>query len=218
MVELEAKLLVPDEATFEALRTATAIDRLRVLSKASRLQQDTYVDTREWHIYRAGYACRLRHVGHRAFVTLKGLGGAQGALHEREEIELEIDNPSIGCVLRLDETPGQMVRRLTRGERVGRLFTVVTRRRLWDVVDGRRPCFEMALDRACFFGPKGETEVLELELESLDGDRALLEKTASSLRRRYGLTESVLSKFDRGLRWAGISVCGGSGDAEGQGC
>lgn len=209
MIELEAKLLVPDEATFRTLADIDRIGRLGVCSRSSRLQQDTYVDTRELHLYRAGYACRLRHVGHRAFVTVKGRGGAQGALHEREEIELEIDNPSIGCVLRLDEAPGPLVRRLSVGEKVVRLFTVVTRRRLWDVLDGRRMCFEMALDRACFFAGAGEMEMLELELESQDGDRALLEKSAGELRRRYGLTASGLSKFERGLRWAGIGV--GSG-------
>jgi len=209
MLELEAKLLVPDEAAFEAIGGVERLGPFRAELRGTRLQQDTYVDTRGLHLYRAGYACRLRHVGHRAFVTVKGRGGAVGMLHEREEMEREIDNPSIGCVLRLDAPPGPLVRRLTRGERVERLFTVVTRRRLWDLRDGRRACFEMALDRACFFVASGEMEVLELELESLDGDRRLLEESAVELRRRFGLTASGLSKFERGLRWTGwVGGCG----------
>jgi len=202
--ELEAKLVVPDEATFRALGRVEAIGGLRVRPRATRLQQDTYVDTASLRLCRAGYGCRLRHVGHRAFVTLKGLGGVTGALHAREEFERELDNPSIGALLRLEEEPGPLVRRLTAGEPVARLFTVVTRRRLFDVLEGSRACFEMALDRARFFGPGGEMVFLEVELESLDGDRGLLENAAYELRRAYGLTASGLSKFERGLRWAGI--------------
>ncbi|HPD15872.1 MAG TPA: CYTH domain-containing protein [Planctomycetota bacterium] len=206
MRELEAKLIVPDEGTFAALANAGRIGRLRVEPRGQRLQQDTYVDTRCLRLFRAGYACRLRHVEHRAFAALKGLGGAAGPLHEREEVELEIDNPSIGALLRMPEPPGSLVRRIAAGEPVVPLFIVVTWRRLAAVSDGPRECFEMALDRARFFGPRGELHLLEVELESLDGDRALLESAAADLRREHGLTASVLSKFERGLRWAGIAA------------
>jgi len=202
--ELEAKLTVPDEETFRRLLALERIGGYRVRPRGARLQQDTYVDTRSLRLYRAGYACRLRHVRHRAFAALKGLGGVVGALHDREEIERELDNPSIGALLRMKEPPGRLVRRLVGGERVEVLFTVVTLRRVAAVEDGRRECFEFALDRARFFGPRGEMVFLEAELESLDGDRETLEALASELRRRHGLRASGISKFERGLRWAGI--------------
>ena len=204
MPELEAKLVVPDEATFRALGAAEEVAGLRIRPKGERLQQDTYVDTRGLRFFRAGYACRLRHVGHRAFATLKGLGSEVGGIHEREEIEEELDNPSIGALLRTTGPSGRLARWLSSGEQVVPLFTVVTLRQLATVSDGRRECIEMALDRARFFGPAGELLLLEAELESLDGDRGLLERAARELRRRYGLTASGLSKFERGLRWAGI--------------
>jgi len=204
MRELEAKLVVPNEAAFEALGRLERIGRLRVRPRGLRLQQDTYADTKSLRLYRAGYACRLRHVGHRAFAAVKGLGGVAGALHEREEIEREIDNPSVGALLRMDRAPGTLVRRLARDEQVVPLFTVVTLRRLALVGNGTHDSFEMALDRVRFFGPGGELEFLELELESLDGDRALLEAVESDLRRRHGLRPSRLSKFERGLRWAQV--------------
>ncbi|MBM4036238.1 MAG: CYTH domain-containing protein [Planctomycetes bacterium] len=204
MRELEAKLVVPDEATLAALGRVERIGQLRVLPRGMRLQQDTYVDTASFRLARAGYACRLRHVGHRAFATLKGLGGASGGLHEREEFEQEIDNPSIGCLLRMEEPPGRLVRWLAGGEPVVPLFIVVTLRRLAAVSNGPRECIEMALDRARFFGPAGELVLLEAELESLDGDRDLLAAAAGELRRTHGLTASGMSKFERGLRWAGL--------------
>lgn len=204
--ELEAKLAVPDEATFRQLQAVERLGGFRVRPRDVRLQQDTYVDTASLRLCHAGYACRLRHVHHRAFAALKGLGGARGALHEREEIERELDNPSIGALLRMEGLPGRLVRRLAGGESLRALFTVVTLRRVASVVDGRRPCVEFALDRARFFGPAGEMVFLEAELESLDGDRETLEVLASELRRRYGLRASGLSKFERGLRWAGIAT------------
>ena len=204
MREMEAKLLVPDEAAFARLARIERMGHLRIEARGPYLQQDTYVDTRSLRLFRAGYACRLRHIAHRAFATLKGLGGADGALHEREEIEIELDNPSIGALLRLGEPPGRQVRQIAGDETVVPLFTLVTLRRAALVADGARRCFDMALDRARFFGPQGELVLLELELESLDGDRALLENMASRLRLRYGLGASTLSKFERGLRWAGL--------------
>lgn len=205
MRELEAKLVVPDEPTFRALGRLTHVGRLRLHPRGSRLHQDTYVDTASLRLYRAGYACRLRHVEHRAFATLKGLGQVTGALHDREEIEEEVDNPSIGALLRMATGPGPIVRRLAGEEQVVRLLTLVTRRRLWDAGDPARACYQVALDRARLFGPSGELLLLEVELESLDGDRRLIEDAAYELRRRYGLTASGLSKFERGLRWAGIT-------------
>jgi len=205
MRELEAKLVVPDEATFVAMAGLERMGRFRLRPLGVRLQQDTYVDTRSLRLYQSGYACRLRHVGHRAFATLKGLGRVSGALHEREEIERELDNPSVGALLREPDVPGRLVRWVAGDEQVVPLFTVVTLRRLALVADGPRDCFEMALDRARFFGPAGELRFLELELESLDGDRGLLETAASELRLRYGLGASGMSKFERGLRWAGLT-------------
>ncbi len=206
MAELEAKLLVPDEAAFAALAHLERIGRLRVRPRGTHRQQDTYVDTPGLRLLRAGYACRLRHVGHRAFAALKGLGHVAGDIHEREELEREIDNPSIGALLRMDEPPGRLVRWLAGEEAIKPLFTLVTLRRLATVSAGPHDCFEMALDRARFFGRGGELVLLEVELESLDGDRGLLGEAATELRRAHGLTASSLSKFERGMRWAGVTA------------
>jgi len=206
MRELEAKLVVPDASAFEKLAAADRLGTFAVRPGHWRLQQDTYLDTEGMRLRDAGYACRLRHTGHRAFAQLKGLGRVVGGVHDREEIEHELDNPSIGALLRLREPPGRLVRRVVGDERIVVLFTVVTQRRVSLVADGTHECFELALDRARFFGPRGEREFLELELESLDGDRERLEQVADGLRQRYGLAASELSKFERGLHWVGVEA------------
>ena len=53
---------------------------------------DHYLDTPHRDILRGGYACRLREgeADDRWLLTVKGLGKAEGAVHEREEHESEI--------------------------------------------------------------------------------------------------------------------------------
>jgi hypothetical protein len=82
-MEVEAKFVLPDTETFQRLQ---AIDRLAgfALSAAQvRKIRDTYLDTQERSILVAGYACRQREQDEGLLITLKGLGGAEGAVHRR---------------------------------------------------------------------------------------------------------------------------------------
>ena len=58
---------------------------------------DHYLDTADRDLLRGGYACRLREgeAGRPWLLTVKGLGGAEGALHQREEHEVR-GAPAIG--------------------------------------------------------------------------------------------------------------------------
>lgn len=206
MTELEAKLLVPDAATLEALACVTRIGDAVVQHPRSHTQHDTYLDTPSLRLARAGYGCRLRRKGAEAVVTLKGLGGVSGAVHAREEIEHDVAEPSVAALLALDAEPGPTVRRLAAGEALQELFHVETHRRTWDAVCGGQVCFELVLDRAVFRVQGGEHVLLEMELESRDGDADRLRAAAAELRERFGLADSTLSKFARGLHWAGISL------------
>ena len=206
MTEIEAKFLVPDEATFEALARLECIGGLRAGPPRTREQHDTYADTATLHLYRAGYACRLRRFGERALATVKGLGRSDGALHQRIELEHALATPSLGALCQLEAEPGPLVRQLAAGEPLVPLFSVTTQRRQADFGDEAAVRFEMALDRATFSGPAGKRLLLEAELELRHGDVALLERAAEELRRRYGLVASTRSKFERGLEWAGIEA------------
>jgi inorganic triphosphatase YgiF len=201
--ELEAKLLVPDDATLEALARLERLGDLVLRRPRAVRQHDTYVDTATLRLHRAGYGCRIRRRGRRARVTLKGLGSVQGALHEREEWEHRLPAPTAEAVVGLEAEPGPRLRDLAAGEPLGVLFTIETHRRTWEAACGDRVCFELALDSSRFHVPSGEQVLREVELESRDGDAQLLTEAAAELRERFGLEDSTLSKFARGLRWAG---------------
>jgi len=206
MTELEAKLLVPDAAALEALARVTRIGDAVLQQPRSHTHHDTYLDTPSLRLARAGYGCRLRRKGAEAVATLKGLGGVSGAVHAREEIEHDLAEPSVAALLALDAEPGRTVRRLAAGEALHELFRVETQRRTWDAVWGEQVCYELVLDRAVFRVPDGEHVLLEVELECREGDTARLRTAAAELRERFGLADSTLSKFARGLHWAGITL------------
>jgi inorganic triphosphatase YgiF len=204
VVELEAKLLVPDEVAFAALRAVERVGDLAAAPRETRHVEDTYVDTADLRLRRAGFGCRLRVAGDRATAGLKGLGGVDGDVHERVELEHSLDEPTVAALLRLAAEPGPTVRRLTDGEPLRTLFVVRTQRQRWRLwgVGGE---LEMSLDRSRIEAGGGESEVLEVELELVSGGPALVERAARELRRRYGLEPSALSKFERGLALAGLA-------------
>jgi len=89
-LEIEAKYIAKDE-NFSGL---IEIDRLAsyhlgVISELHII--DRYMDTANMDILKAGYALRVREKNYNWLVTLKGLGTAYGAIHQREEHEIEIE-------------------------------------------------------------------------------------------------------------------------------
>ena len=106
------------------------VSGLRVVPGETKELTDTYYDTEDWRLYRAGYALRVRRDGAGAEVTMKSLTPAEDALRRRREIS----EPLEGGI----ETPkgtggpvGERLRRLA-GE-LRPLFEVRTRRKTFDL-------------------------------------------------------------------------------------
>lgn len=205
MVELEAKLLVPDEATFSALAAIGRLGRLEAVPRGTQVVEDTYVDTADLRLRRAGFGCRLRVTGGQVRAGLKGLGGVDGDVHERIELEHPLGEPTAAALVALAEEPGPTVRRLAGGEPLRSLFVVRTERQRWCLSGGDDRELLMSLDRSLIEAGAGRSAFLEVELELVSGGQGLLERAARALRARYGLRPSTLSKFERGLALAGLA-------------
>ena len=91
-MEIEAKYSVADPAVFAVLLELRELDGYALRPTGSRDVIDHYLDTPDRDILRGGYACRLREgeKDGRWLVTVKELGKADGAVHQREEHECEI--------------------------------------------------------------------------------------------------------------------------------
>jgi len=198
-MEIEAKFVLPDMDTFQRLLT---VDRLAgfVLS-AGRVKQvrDTYLDTVGQLILSAGYACRRREQSEGILITLKGLGGAQGAVHQREELEVLM--PS-------DLPPAQWPHSPVRG-RVLRLIGPAPLLPLFELQQTRtvrlmtrdeRRIAELSLDDVHVKAGNREQAYLELEVElKSQGTENDLSAIVACLRDEWKLKPEPLSKFERAL-------------------
>jgi inorganic triphosphatase YgiF len=202
-MEIEAKFALPDRDVFQRLQT---IDRLAdfVLS-AGQIKQvrDTYLDTAGRRILRAGYACRRREESEGILITLKGLGGAQGAVHRREELEVLMPSD-----LALAEWPPSPVR-----ERVLQLigpapllplFELQQARTVRLVTLGERRVAELSLDDVHVMAGNREQVYLEMEVELRpQGTEDDLSAIVACLRDEWQLKPEPLSKFERALAFLG---------------
>lgn len=178
------------------------------LTAASRKQlDDTYFDTDDWRIHRAGFTCRVRRKASGPELTLKSMADAVGAIRSRIELNepLEPVEP-----IEPAAAPGQcgQLLRLVCGKRaVAPIFAVRTDRCLFDLADESGRLGEIAVDDTTI--PVGEQPParlrrIEVEVDSAAVDRArrfvdLFVATAN-------LVPATTSKFEAALNATGRSV------------
>jgi len=198
-MEIEAKFTLPDRDVFQRLMS---VDRLAGFSlSAGRVKQvrDTYLDTVERLILRAGYACRRREQSEGILITLKGLGGAQGAVHRREELQVLISS---------DLPPAQWspssvrdrVLQLIGSAPLLPLFELQQLRTVRLMTQGERPVAELSLDDVQVKAGNREQVYLEMEVElksqGIEDDLSII---VACLRDEWQLKPEPLSKFERAL-------------------
>ena len=171
---------------------------------------DTYFDTDDWRIYRAGYALRIRRAaGKKAEATMKRLASTNGerGLKRRREISQPLDDADHEILDGAAGPVGDMVRALTGPEASRPLFDLRTRRNThYLLLDGFR-VGEVALDETTI-PLEEETEParirrVEIEVEPEALDR--LEPFVERLRQECRLSPAVASKYESGLFARGIT-------------
>src|SRR5262245_3022649 len=141
-------------------------------------QLDTYLDTADRRLDRAGYSVRLRRTRRqRPEATLKSLGNARpDALRVRTEIAEEVDAEEPAAVVSAPGPVGERVRALVGGRSLVPLFDLQTRRRVFPLAASGAPSGELLLDETTIRQPKGpilsrlrrvEVEVPEQAVETV---------------------------------------------------
>src|SRR5439155_6419849 len=211
-LEIEAKCSVAPPAVFAALLELRELDGYALRPTGSRDVIDHYLDTPDRDILRGGYACRLREgeKDGRWLVTVKELGKADGAVHQREEHECEIPPNA-----RPDEWPEgparEIVTSLSAGEALVELFTLRQHRDLRAVEQDGRAVAELSLDTVEMHtgGRASVTHELETELRP-SGTLNDLHGIAAALK-PYKLKAQSKSKFERALAKLGHARAGSAG-------
>ena len=200
-MEIEAKFVVPDEETFRRLQATTDLAGFVLSAGQIKRVRDTYVDTVERAILAAGYACRWREREQveGVLLTLKGLGGAEGGVHRREELEILL--PDISPPAEWPASPArERVLQLIGDSSLVPLFDLQQTRIVRLVNQDGRSVAEVSLDDVHLTTAGGEQAYFELEVElASQGTEEDLAAIVTCLRDAWGLEPEPRSKFERAL-------------------
>jgi CHAD domain-containing protein len=199
-MEIEAKYTVSDPAIFDTLHELRGLGDYALRPTRDRDLIDHYLDTPNRDLLRGGYACRLREgeADRHWVLTVKGLGRADGAVHQREEHECQV--PPHTAPAEWPESPArEIVTRLSAGRPLAELVTLRQHRVCRAVEHGERAVGELSLDtvEADLAGRKTLNQEIEIEL-SASGTVDDLHAIGAALR-PFGLKPQSTSKFERAL-------------------
>jgi triphosphatase len=195
----------------------------RIVAPESTLEiTDSYYDTDDWRLYRAGYALRVRETdGVVVEATMKSLARAEGSLRRRREISESLEDGSPATLRAATGPVGESSRTIVGGREVRLLFAVRTRRKRFALLlegsgdqdhDDAR-VGEVALDASEI--PVGEEEVslrrVEVEAEAGTAPGPELHGFVDEMQFALDLTPASLSKYETGLYAGGFDPEGDTG-------
>lgn len=171
---------------------------------------DTYLDTDDWRLFRAGYALRARAEADGTEATLKALKSARDDLADRREISEALDSDPSGALLHSTGPVASRVQAVAGGHALRPLFEVRTLRHRFAVLsggEGSEELGEIALDETVILRPEGEpaASLQRVEVEAHGGRDKPLEKLVKRLRAECALGEAPQSKYELGLRFTGLA-------------
>lgn len=200
-VEIEAKLRLQDPASLARLPKVLESLGVRVESAGAKRFTDTYLDTKDRRVGRAGYAFRLRRAADSTTATLKALVAPETGLAVREEHEQRL---ALGADLPADVLEGRL-HALTGGRPLHPLFEVEQERSKWNA-RGEGFEAEACADRVVYRTANGAARDAEVELELRAGAPDALRALAAKIVAATGWEPAAASKFERGIELAGLSV------------
>jgi len=178
------------------------------LARTPRRLVDSYLDTDDWRVARAGFVVRIRHRGRHDEITLKDTRPAEGSgLRQRLEVT-EVLPPSGVGALGPEGPVGRRLRAIVGSRRLREVLQVRTRRRPFALRVGGVNAAEVALDDTMIVVGNGQRPMqlrrveVEVRPEWLDA----LDPIVEQLRASCGLQAARLSKFEAGLLALGQEI------------
>lgn len=161
---------------------------------------DTLLDTPSRAVTNAMHGLRIREVGERHVLTLKGPNRGVGALHEREELEAEISGTPANDPRAWPPAIAARALALAGDEPLLPLFHIRVERRLWLARRSGRVIAEVALDVGEILACGRRESIYELEVELKGaGAREDLDALCAALQASLPLIAESRSKLERGL-------------------
>jgi CHAD domain-containing protein len=185
------------------------IDGLTLEPRSTQQLFDTYLDTDDWRIHRAGFALRVRSGSGTTEATLKSLHSASTEVADRRELT-ETLNGSDGDAIRESIGPvGTRVCAVSGARTLLPLFELRTSRQRFAVrkSDEAQQLGEIALDETVISRPQGEPQasMLRVEVEALTESHEPLRSLVKTLRSHCALEAASDTKYSLGLKSVGLA-------------
>lgn len=180
-----------------------------VLEPRPTLQiHDTYLDTDDWRIHRAGFALRIRFESGKSEATLKSLRSSSTLLADRRELSEPLEDSESASIRRSQGPVGTRVHAVSGAHALLPLFEVRTARQRFAIhrEDEVQQLGEIALDETVISRPYGEarTSMQRVEVEALTATLEPLQSLVDTLRSHCELEAAPDSKYSRGLQSVGL--------------
>lgn len=167
---------------------------------------DSYLDTADWRVGRAGRVFRVRRQARSTTATLKDLVESSDGLRNRLELEEPLASASLPVAG--DGPVSSRVRALVGRNALRGVLEVRTRRRPYALTLSGETAGELVLDETAITAPglRRPLHLRRVELELKDGAHPELGAFVTALREECGLQPAALSKFEAGLLAAGLEI------------
>jgi triphosphatase len=170
---------------------------------------DTYFDTDDWRIHRAGFALRIRSEDGKSEATLKSLRSNSAEMADRRELSETLESTESESMARSTGPVGTRVHAVSGAHPLRPLFEVHTSRQRYAVhaANDEKPLGEIALDETVISRPHGQpqTSIQRVEVEALTDAHEPLQALVKALRSVCSLESASDSKFSLGLKSVGLA-------------
>lgn len=185
------------------------IEGFTIEPRPSRTIYDTYLDTDDWRILRAGFALRLRDLPGRAEATLKDLTPGADGLRVRREINEPLPSAEQVAFEKSSGPVSARVQAVAGSRPLRTLFRVRTQRQPYAVLkDEGEQAAEIALDETIVASADGGSKARfkRVDVEALTESPQLLEGLVDQLRVECALEPAADSKYEMGLKSTGLTA------------
>ncbi len=206
-MEIELKYAIGDPAVADRIWEDKDISDIE--EKNSRRQEEqkaVYFDTEDWILLKNDIAFRIRKEGQKIVAALKWNGRSSGALHTREELNINLGEGE--CPERPDPAIfgeseiGRELLDLLQDQELKSIMKVYVSRRTVRVDTGKS-IFELAVDTGKVVTDSGNCPVCEAEIELYSGDQEEMLELGEKLQEKYDLKPEKSTKFSKGLALLG---------------
>lgn len=206
-MEIELKYLLRDDLAKDRILNDKHLLEIKNPACDETVQMRAiYLDTEEGDLRGLQIALRARFENERVVVTLKWKGSAQDGLHVRGELNVPagseyLDNLTVE-IFKGSEIYDELLAAVSDKKLVAVMEMDYVRKAIQ--VDTGKSISVVSLDEGIIHTSKGDTGILEVEVELYSGDQEDMVDLGGELAAKYNLETSDKSKYQRGLELLGV--------------